>query len=780
VLNDETAFHVAIRNKNSSGVTHLLSYVEKIDVSSLEIKDKNGKTALHSVFEAEMELEVIEKMVEKLNPENSNLKPFFEKFADQPGSIKLLLNFIKPDIQDLNSAIQSNFSETVNILLNEGSIKPDQTSIELIAKNGLSEVLKNIPEEHLIKSQNSLLIAIKSGNFPETADLLLEKSVCELQNSELYNTLILEENVPAMKYLINKGALIKLLTNDLEVLLACTRMGDEEILSKLLSDSDELLTSFHHSAAMWQALTIEKSEKEKEKCQNGCDLAALLLSSYSACVDAELDGQLLIQRAIEQKLESAACFLIDSSCTISEEERETPFSAIHQAAELQLDRVIQSLLLRPDIKPNSIFNGETPLHISIQNVDLHSAMILLSYPEIDVSIATSADSNETALTICARLCSEFGDVQQKIKNIYKIADRILAFGEEKADPFDKLGRSVLHKILQDDRNPNQLENFQFYLHFLDENKQTRDGVLATSLHIAISLGNVEAVKILLQQENIDVNRQNKSGHTPLHVTTKHPSLLPIAELLVQEKSTDYTIRDNKQMNIWSSAMYHCNFPICVVLAKSMTLETCLILSADKSIKKRNAVHLLCKYSTQNQDNASKILQILLDMTKEAENSENDKNHSGSSGSNMSIFGSKNGQHVDIFNESDEDGNTPLLLAYEQGNAVLCENLVSFRNVCLASTNLEGDSIFTLPAANDRLLTRILKSVNGREPPWNKEVESKCAECTKEFGIFTLKRHHCRHCGRAVCQACCHSQMKVIDKFHDKTPKRLCEKCYLLV
>lgn len=138
-------------------------------------------------------------------------------------------------------------------------------------------------------------------------------------------------------------------------------------------------------------------------------------------------------------------------------------------------------------------------------------MILLSYPEIDVSIATS-DSIETALTICARLCSEFGDTQQKIKNIYKIADRILAFGEEKADPFDKLGRSVLHKILQDDRNPNQLENFQFYLHFLDENKQTRDGVLATSLHIAISLGNIEAVKILLQQENIDVNRQNKSGH----------------------------------------------------------------------------------------------------------------------------------------------------------------------------------------------------------------------------------------------------------------------------
>ena len=320
VLNDETAFHVAIRNNNGSGVTHLLSYVEN-DVSSLEIKDKNGKTPLYSVFEAEMELEVIHEMVNKLNPENSVLRPFFQKFADQPGSIKLLLNFIKPDIQDLNSAIQSNFSETVNILLNDGSIKPDQTSIELIAKNGLTEVLKNIPEEHLIKSQDSLLIAIKSGNFPETSDLLLKKSVCELQNSELYNTLILEENVPAMKYLIQKGSLIKLLTNDLEVLLACTRMGDEEILSKLLSDSDSLLTSFHHSAAMWQALTMEK-------CENGCDLAALLLSSYSACVDAELDGQLLIQRAIEQKLESAACFLIDSNCTISEEEREIPFSAI--------------------------------------------------------------------------------------------------------------------------------------------------------------------------------------------------------------------------------------------------------------------------------------------------------------------------------------------------------------------------------------------------------------------------------------------------------------------
>ena len=209
------------------------------------------------------------------------------------------------------------------------------------------------------------------------------------------------------------------------------------------------------------------------------------------------------------------------------------------------------------------------------------------------------------------------------------------------------------------------------------------------------------------------------------------------------------------MNVWNSAMYHCNFPISVVLAKSMTLENCLKLSSDKAIKSRNSVHLLCKYSTEKQEEASKILQILLDMTKEAESSNN------------------------IFNEPDVDGNTPLLLAYSQGNAVLCESLVRYRNVCLAHMNLDGESIFTLPAANDRLLTRILKSVN-QEPPWNREPESKCSECSKEFGIFSQKRHHCRHCGRAVCQNCCHSQMKIVEKFSDKSLKRLCEKCYLLV
>ena len=75
------------------------------------------------------------------------------------------------------------------------------------------------------------------------------------------------------------------------------------------------------------------------------------------------------QTTIEQKLESAACFLIDSNCVIEELQRDPPLSAIHQAAELKLGRVIQSLLLRPDIKPNSIFNGKTALHISIQNVD---------------------------------------------------------------------------------------------------------------------------------------------------------------------------------------------------------------------------------------------------------------------------------------------------------------------------------------------------------------------------------------------------------------------------
>ena len=84
--------------------------------------------------------------------------------------------------------------------MKSGGIQPDETSIELIAKHGLNDVLRGIPHEHLVTSQQAFLLAIEAGNFPQTSDLLLERGVCQLQDAEIYQELILNENLAAMAY----------------------------------------------------------------------------------------------------------------------------------------------------------------------------------------------------------------------------------------------------------------------------------------------------------------------------------------------------------------------------------------------------------------------------------------------------------------------------------------------------------------------------------------------------------------------------------------------------
>jgi hypothetical protein len=111
------------------------------------------------------------------------------------------------------------------------------------------------------------------------------------------------------------------------------------------------------------------------------------------------------------------------------------------------------------------------------------------------------------------------------------------------------------------------------------------------------------------------------------------------------------------------------------------------------------------------------------------------------------------------NEQDLDGNTPLLIAYMNGQAALCVALAKAGSV-LAKPNSEGITIFNLEVATKRfvkdeisifnqfrLLHRILDQVE-KEPPW---VETDRCQITEEKFSMRLRKHHCRHCGSCVCE-----------------------------
>ncbi len=64
----------------------------------------------------------------------------------------------------------------------------------------------------------------------------------------------------------------------------------------------------------------------------------------------------------------------------------------------------------------------------------------------------------------------------------------------------------------------------------------------------------------------------------------------------------------------------------------------------------------------------------------------------------------------------------------------------------------------------------------------------CILCTAAFSVFRNRRHHCRQCGRLVCENCSTRKMKLENsnyqksgnKNHNDQPQRVCDPCHLML
>lgn len=54
----------------------------------------------------------------------------------------------------------------------------------------------------------------------------------------------------------------------------------------------------------------------------------------------------------------------------------------------------------------------------------------------------------------------------------------------------------------------------------------------------------------------------------------------------------------------------------------------------------------------------------------------------------------------------------------------------------------------------------------------------CLECGLKFSL-TNRKHHCKHCGRLLCNKCS-SRETHIAKFNVTKPVRVCELCYTVL
>jgi len=258
-------------------------------------------------------------------------------------------------------------------------------------------------------------------------------------------------------------------------------------------------------------------------------------------------------------------------------------------------------------------------------------------------------------------------------------------------------------------------------HHGDPNLQDKDG--STVLHLAVAVGNIEVVQTILVS--------NFPGEQTL-------ANFHLAEPNLQDK------RGNTALHIASEKS---NIEIARLLLQAKSSPN------QPNMMKRTSLHVAAQKST----NGSIVEELI-----------------------------RANATIDI---QDQDLNTPLHLAYFSLNSpAACQLVLSGASVCLP--NITGLTPFDAPppgtfnSGSDFEYTTLRTKLLGlipREPTWlPDQMAILCQICKKKvFGVAT-RRHHCRHCGRVVCDGCSPKKI-VISKFAlQKEAVRVCSQCHPVV
>lgn len=260
--------------------------------------------------------------------------------------------------------------------------------------------------------------------------------------------------------------------------------------------------------------------------------------------------------------------------------------------------------------------------------------------------------------------------------------------------------------------------------------RVKDNLQYTPLHLAVEVGNEMIVRNLLLA-GANVNDLTIQKQTALHIAAER-DFHQISSILL-ENQIKFEAVDININNALHIACQKSNYNTCKVLLTESEINAEAL-----NLKGQNPLHLLCQYGGET---AESIFELFMSCMEKYP-----------------------------INKADSEGNTPLLLAYTNGNVQLCKALVKY-GVCLGASNKQGINIFNCQVATRNLLHKLLDYLP-QEAIWTEG--DTCLECALKFGL-TNRRHHCRHCGRLLCSKCS-SKETHITKFN--LPKvRVCELCY---
>ncbi|KAJ8978783.1 hypothetical protein NQ317_015507 [Molorchus minor] len=298
----------------------------------------------------------------------------------------------------------------------------------------------------------------------------------------------------------------------------------------------------------------------------------------------------------------------------------------------------------------------------------------------------------------------------------KAAQAILDKLPSAAEQFDSKGQNFLHIAIK----KGDIESALFLLTVqVDVNSRVQDPMLTPPIHLAAQYGNETLVRsLILAGARVDDRDAHK--RTALHVASEAGNA-PVVSALLQNNA-DYDAIDAENDNALHIAVREGHLNVVRTLLTESSIDAEAV-----NLKGRNP-------STRT----------------------------------VQIRQRKRSCHMRAVPGM---GNSPLLLAYTKGNGNLCRALVK-AGACLGSENGERVTIFNYQVASKQLLNRLLDQLS-QPAPWANT--DSCQECGKNFSI-TVRTHHCRHCGRALCSKCSDQEVPLI-KFGENKPLRVCKVCF---
>ncbi|XGW21143.1 hypothetical protein V3C99_004247, partial [Haemonchus contortus] len=466
------------------------------------------------------------------------------------------------------------------------------------------------------------------------------------------------------------------------------------------------------------------------------ECASLLVSLGCDLESSTADGpfiQTMLHHFIDVGNERAAVFLVESGCDgdavrISREpDIEKVEAPIHRAVSSKMTALVSSLVKAKINLAVQDSQGRTACHLAVQLRNSAALHELLNASDVEF-LSLRDKMGQTPFS------------QALLMKEHALAAAIVERQPHVALQTNGNGENLLHISVKS----NDLESVLFLLSaHTDATRVTTDGSRRSALHYAANVDNELILRnLLLAGCEVDVTAAD--GTTPLQVAARNNRSIH-AEILL-ENNANPNILDERRENALLAAVRSGSVDCVKVFVCSPKVDSRAVNKNGQS-----ALHLCATLSSDKLPPRRSPVEICDLLVKREAHRLSEKDFAA---------------YVDM---QDTDGNTALLLAYMAGNGDVCRCLLRY-GATMGARNVDGATMFTYETPTRLLLFRLLDSLE-REPRWS---DGDMCDCGIRFSI-TIRKHHCRHCGRLVCSKCSEVAMPIA-KYGEEKRVRVCSLC----